>query len=144
MMTSSNGNIFRVSGSLWKEIHRLPVDSPHKGQWRGALMFSLICAWTNSWANNRDTVVLRRHRARYNVIVAYSFLHLVSWFPRNKCCGHIFQNKLHSKQLNYISVKSALFPPGNQRTIPQYTPPHLWWHWDTGVQICIRVALNER
>ena len=25
-------------------IHRWPVNSPHKGQWRGALMFSLICA----------------------------------------------------------------------------------------------------
>ena len=28
-------------------IHRSPVDSPPKGQWRGALMFSLTCAWTN-------------------------------------------------------------------------------------------------
>ena len=27
-------------------IHRSPVNSPHKGQWRGALMFSLICART--------------------------------------------------------------------------------------------------
>ena len=26
-------------------IHRSPVNSPHKGQWRKALMFSLICAW---------------------------------------------------------------------------------------------------
>ena len=26
-------------------IHRSPVNSPHKGQWRGALMFSLIYAW---------------------------------------------------------------------------------------------------
>ena len=25
-------------------IHRWPVGSPHKGQWRRALMFSLICA----------------------------------------------------------------------------------------------------
>ena len=24
-------------------IHRSPVNSPHKGQWRGTLMFSLIC-----------------------------------------------------------------------------------------------------
>ena len=32
--------------------HRSPVDSPHKGQWHGALMFSLIWAWTNSWVNN--------------------------------------------------------------------------------------------
>ena len=27
-------------------IHRWPVDSPHKGQWRGALMLSFVCAWT--------------------------------------------------------------------------------------------------
>ena len=27
-------------------IHRSPVNSPQKGQWRGALMFTLICAWT--------------------------------------------------------------------------------------------------
>ena len=29
-------------------------DFSHKGQWRGALMFSLICVWTNDWANTRD------------------------------------------------------------------------------------------
>ena len=36
-------------------IHRSPVNSPHKGQWRGALMLSLICAWINGWVNNRET-----------------------------------------------------------------------------------------
>ena len=35
-------------------IHRPPVNSPHKGQWRGALMLSLICAWMNGWVNNRE------------------------------------------------------------------------------------------
>ena len=43
-------------------IHRSPVVSPHKGQWRDPLMFSLICAWTNAWANKRDAGHLRRHR----------------------------------------------------------------------------------
>ena len=38
MMTSSNGNIFRVTGPLWGKPPS-PADSPHKGQWRGALMF---------------------------------------------------------------------------------------------------------
>ena len=33
-------------------IRRSPVNSPHKGQWRGALMFSLIWAWINGWINN--------------------------------------------------------------------------------------------
>ena len=41
----------------------------HKGQWRGALMFSWICAWKNGWANNRDAGVLGRHRAYYDVTV---------------------------------------------------------------------------
>ena len=35
-------------------IHRSPVNSPHKGQWRGALMFTLICARINGWVNNRE------------------------------------------------------------------------------------------
>ena len=50
-------------------IHRSPVNSPHKGQWRRALMFSLICVWTYPWLNNRDASDLRRHRAHFDVIV---------------------------------------------------------------------------
>ena len=50
-------------------IHRAPVNSPHKGQWRGALMLSLISTWTNSRANNGDADDLRRHRAHYEVTV---------------------------------------------------------------------------
>ena len=52
-------------------IHRSPVNSPHKGQWRGALMFSLICAWINGWVNKREAGDLRRHRAHYDVIVMW-------------------------------------------------------------------------
>ena len=48
-----------------------PVNSPHKGQWRGALMFSLICAWINVWVNYREAGGLRRHRAHYDVTVIY-------------------------------------------------------------------------
>ena len=35
-------------------------------------MLSLICAWTNDCANNRDTGDLRRHRANYDVTVLTS------------------------------------------------------------------------
>ena len=55
-------------------IHRSPVNSPHKGQWRGALMFSLICAWINDWVSNREAGDLRRHRAHYDVIVMYTYM----------------------------------------------------------------------
>ena len=50
-------------------IHRSPVNSPHKGQWGGALIFSLICAWINGGVNNREAGDLRRYRAHCDVIV---------------------------------------------------------------------------
>ena len=50
-------------------IHRSPVNSPHKGQWRGALIFSLIGGWMNDWVNNREAGDLRRYRAHYDVSV---------------------------------------------------------------------------
>ena len=43
-------------------IHQSPVNSPHKGQWRGALMIYLICARIKGWVNNGKAGVLRRHR----------------------------------------------------------------------------------
>ena len=49
----------------------------HKGQWRGALMFSLICAWINAWVNNRGAGDLRRQRAHYKVTVMIFVLCLV-------------------------------------------------------------------
>ena len=69
MMTSPNGNIFRVTDSLCGEFTGHPVNSPHKGQWRGALMFSLIWAWINGWVNNRDAGNLRRQCTHYAVTI---------------------------------------------------------------------------
>ena len=44
-------------------------EFPHKGQWREALMFSLICTWINGWVNNREAGDLRLHHANYDVTV---------------------------------------------------------------------------
>ena len=56
----------------------VPVNSPHKGQWREALMFSLICAWINDWVNNREAGDLRRHRGHYDVNVMQYY---GCWWP---------------------------------------------------------------
>ena len=53
-----------------RAIHRSPVNSHHKGQWRGALVVSFICAWINGWVNNRETGDLRRHRTHYDITVS--------------------------------------------------------------------------
>ena len=55
--------------SFARGIHRSPVNSPHKGQWHGALMFSLIRARINGWVNNGEAGDLRRHRSHYDVSV---------------------------------------------------------------------------
>ena len=64
-------------------IHRSLVNSSHKGQWRGASMFSLICAWINGWVNNRVTNDLRRHRAHYDVIVMVLPIVSMPWLILN-------------------------------------------------------------
>ena len=63
-------------------IPRSPVNSPHKGQWRGALMFSLICTWMNDWVNNRKAGDLKHHRAHYDVMVM-NMLPFIWWIWRN-------------------------------------------------------------
>ena len=49
--------------------HRSPENSPHKTQWRGALMLYLICAWIDGWVNNHESGDLRRHHTHYDVAV---------------------------------------------------------------------------
>ena len=60
-------------------IHRSPVNSPHKGQWHGALILSLICAWINRWVNNCEAGDFRRYRAQYDVIVMMRARFVPNW-----------------------------------------------------------------
>ena len=50
-------------------IQQSPVNSAHKGQCHGALMFSLICSWINGCVNNREPGDLRSHRTHYDITV---------------------------------------------------------------------------
>ena len=68
MMTSSNGNNFRVTGPLRGEFtgHRwIPFTKASDTE----VWCFFICTWTNGWLNNRDAGDLRRHPAHYDVIV---------------------------------------------------------------------------
>ena len=75
MMTSSNGNIFRVIGFLWGEFtgHRWIFLTKASGAvfWS----FPLLCAWINGWVNDREAGDLRRHRAHYDVIAMRALEH---------------------------------------------------------------------
>ena len=64
----SNGTIFLATGPLCGEFTG-HLTFLHKGQWRGALMFSLIYTLIHGWLNNREAGDLRHHRAHYDVTV---------------------------------------------------------------------------
>ena len=94
---------------LWG-LHRSPVNSPHKGQWRGAFMFSLICARINGWVNNCEAGDFRRIRPHYGVTVMWSESPLVQFIAVTFSMASNFLNvwwlavdyrKMHRDQNRY-------------------------------------------
>ena len=66
----------------------VPVNSPHKGQWRVTLISSLIGARINDWVNNREAGDLRRYRGHYDVIVMTNLI-LQPHLPRVSELTHL-------------------------------------------------------
>ena len=83
-------------------IHRSPVNSPHKGQWRGTLMFSLICVWINGWVNSREAGDLRRYRAHYDVTVM------------SKTCKHV-------RNLSPLSASTSKYAESWEPIVTDFT-----------------------
>ena len=70
-MMSSNWNIFRVTGPLWREFtgkQRIPLTMASGA---GLLMFSLLCAWTDGCANTDVAGDFRHHDAHCDVNVMF-------------------------------------------------------------------------
>ena len=80
----------------WPFLQVIHRNIPHKGQWRGALMFSLICTWINGSLSNRKAGDLRRHRAHYDVSV-------LKW-PVMKC----FFSAKSAQNMSQLSIEVAL------------------------------------
>ena len=113
--------------------HWSPVDSPHKGQWRGVLMFSLICVWTKGWANNRDVGDLRRHRTHWIPLTKGQlrgkcfYLMTPSWIPH--CVFPTILSLVHfgHATLRHPTVWSILLI---YLAIPLYVAPfYNRYHW---------------
>ena len=94
-------------------IHRWPVNSPHKGQWREALMFSLICARTNGLANIRDA---GDSRHKYDIIVLWlCSQHWAAWLIMTSAgavitnVGSIWISRLNSNTFTKHYSNACLF-----------------------------------
>ena len=72
VMTSSNGNIFRVTDPLYWEFTGQRWIPLTKASDPELWCFLWSTPWINGWVNNREAGYLRRHRAHYDVIVIKS------------------------------------------------------------------------
>ena len=98
-------------------IHRSPVNSPHKGQWRGALMFTLICARINGWVNNREAGDLRRYSTHYDVIVMYIIILIIM---ANINAEHFAYKLYPPREGHLFSVSTTLELPTPYDNLPCY------------------------
>ena len=100
-MTSSNGNIFRVTCPLCGEftVHRwIPLTKAR----REALMFSL----NSAWINNHEACDLRRHRTHYDVSVLF-FKQARQWYVRLRSRSNVLPYiKVHQKR--YIMMSATV------------------------------------
>ena len=113
MMTSSNGNIFRVTGHLWREFtgpSEVPAQRPMTRSF--GVFFDLRL--NNDWVNNREAGDLRRYRAHYDVIVMIMWIkiRLLSWV--GMCCRY-WHSQLKIVNANHITehIETSKFHSGN-------------------------------
>ena len=92
----------------------------NKGQLRGALMFSLICAKINGWVNNGEAGSLRRHRVHYDVTVIFC----------SKETRTMAMWRAHWSDCHHPHLPRRLRRTGNEKmnTVLDGNPPSLWRH----------------
>ena len=76
----------------WPFVWGIHRSSPHKDQWRGALMFSLICVGINGWIKNPEAGDLRCYCTHYDISVMFVEPNLANvwWFY----CAKLFGREL--------------------------------------------------
>ena len=118
-------------------IHRSPVNSPYKGQWRRALMFSCICARINGWVNNGEVDYLRRHHAHYDITVMFGYPSLNG--------GSKYTNKINiqtEKYTNWI-ISISLFNMYKQRSFQVFNGTQMETEsWEVYVPMDIIMKIN--
>ena len=111
-------------------IHRSPVNYPYKGQWRGALMFSLIWVWINDLVNKGEAGDLRRYRESVQIsahLIFVFFLLVIRTVIRTSIWWWTFNYDLpfHNPDLIFVAGINTFF----------FTYYHWWrqllhiWFW---------------
>ena len=124
-------------------IHRSPVNSPHKGQWCGAMMYSLFGAWINGWVNNGEAGDLRRHRAimtsQCSNVYSKSPWTRVLWHCPSRGPSFVMEDR-HDSSLFWCGL-SEVHAIGHcvlSRVYFSFTPTHIEINWCGAVTSSVR------
>ena len=91
-------------------------NSLHKDEWRGALLFSLICVWINGRVNNREAGAFRCYRVHYDVsvmninfthcglVTPYGVRHLVLYWFRCLLDTQLVKSWIQLSVLTYFQL----------------------------------------
>ena len=109
-----------------REIHQSPVNSPHKGQWRGALMFSFIYVWINGWVNNRQAGDLRRYRAHYEVTVMQPYS-ISGWSSNGTVVLTSYTSSMGALSWKSSHIGVFMAAGARMRKFMPYFSPHSSW-----------------
>ena len=132
MMTSSNGNIFRVTGHLCGEFTGPRWIPRTKASDAKLLCFLWSAPWIKGWVNNCEAGDLRRHRAHYDVIIMSECMYCFTWaimqfvYSLHSCnvndCGQnwVSQQRLIDRKASTAMHCSLVTPNGNTN------PVRLW------------------
>ena len=115
-MTSSNG-FFAALLAICAGNSPVPVNSPHKGQWRGVLMFSLIFVWINGLVNNHEAGDLRHYRVHCDVIVMNMYI----YWERFVCVFVNIYQYIHQFAPILYSPRGTFHLPGQYLMIDNMT-----------------------
>ena len=119
------------------------MNSPHKGQWRGALIFSLICARMDDWLNNREAGDMRRHRDHYDVtVIIGSSLAKMKYQAIALSCDD--QDLRHHDVINSHSFNVAWFDPRDAFTYICIHHAQKWLHIFQWRQMSTMVSKNHQ
>ena len=113
-------------------------EIPAQGQWRRALTFSFICAWTNDWVNNGEAGELKHHRAHYDVTVLTHFVY--------QLIINLVKNESLASLVNFISrfVKGCVLSVESHPYLVSVTATSQTWSRNlSGIQ-WLGVVKNEK
>ena len=120
---------FSTLQALYAGNSRSPVNSPHKGQWSGALMFYLIGAWTNETPVIWEAIAFIMTSLQWYTVYPKKYAHGFCFAVL--CCGYTLTDFPISIRLTSLALwQSNDCPSASKATLMNMDKYSMWIHYE--------------